>query len=101
MTHQQTEITGSPPFEMSLTNSYYTPAALFFAQRDWVENAGDVASDTRSSGTSRLSPVTAIDCLYWSQVPTDPNPIGSVYPNGVYYENLIKFQCKFEYETAT
>ena len=101
MTYQQTVTSGTPPFEITFSNSYYAPAALFFAQRDWVDNAGDVASDTRSAGTSKLSPVTALDCLYWSQVPTASNPPGSIYPNGVHYYNLIKFQCKFEYETST
>ena len=96
-TYEQLVTTGSGPFTMTELVSYSTPAALFFAQRDWIDNAGDVASDTRSSGTSRLSPVTALDCLYWSQVPTG-GP--STYPDGIYYTQLIRFQCKFEYETA-
>jgi hypothetical protein len=98
MTAFQFVTTGNPPFTINLPTSYSASAALFFAQRDWIENAGDVASDTRSAGTSRLSPVTAIDCLYSSLVPTDGFP---AYPDSVWYNKAIRFQSKFEYETAT
>jgi len=96
VTHQQTVTIGSGPFAITEIATYGTPAALFFAQRDWIDNSSEVASNTRSAGTSRLSPVTALDCLYWSQVPTD---IGS-YPNGIEFANVIRFQCQFEYETS-
>jgi hypothetical protein len=96
-TYEQLVSSGSGPFTTTELVSYSTPAALFFAQRDWIDNSIEVASNTRSAGTSRLSPVTALDCLYWSQVPT---AVGSSYPNGIHYDKLIRFQCQFEYETA-
>ena len=76
----------------------YAPAALFFGERDVLDFDAFTpvgSSASRNSGTSKLSPVTAFDCLYESWVPT------SATADGGYYDKLIKFQCHFTYETST
>jgi len=75
----------------------YSPAALFFGERDvkGVDAFSNSGFASRNAGTSKLSPVTALDCLYESWVPT------SAPADGNYYDKLIKFQCHFTYETAT
>jgi hypothetical protein len=86
---------GSFPFGSS---TGYTPAALFFGERDVLDYDAITPVSTsaaRNSGTSKLSPVTAFDCIYESWVPT------SATADGGYYEKLIKFQCHFTYETAS
>lgn len=75
----------------------YAPAALFFGERD-VKGADAFSNSgyaSRNSGTSKLSPVTALDCLYESWIPT------SGTADGNYQNKLIRFQCHFTYQTAT
>jgi hypothetical protein len=83
---------------LSSTNfTGYAPAALFFGERD-VKGADAFSNSgyaSRNSGTSKLSPVTALDCLYESWIPT------SGTADGNYQDKLIKFQCHFTYQTAT
>jgi hypothetical protein len=74
----------------------YSPAALFFGQRNIIgESAYSSGGDALNAGATKLSPVTAFDCIYESWVPT------SAPADGNYYNKLIKFQCHFTYETAT
>lgn len=70
------------------------PAALFYGQRDWIIDSLEVADNTRSAGTGSLSPVTALDCLYYATVPT-----GFGAPDSLLFTKLIKFQCQFTYES--
>lgn len=81
-------------------NLSYTPAALFFTQRNFIADAHNLPlGHRRTPGSSSLSPVTALDCLYYSLVPTDGGFFSS-YPNGVKYDKLIRFQAHFTYEAA-
>lgn len=70
---------------------FYAPAALFFGQRGWETTS---PSTPASVGQSRLSPVTALDCLYETWLPV------SATADGVKYDELIRFQCHFTYEAA-
>lgn len=75
----------------------YAPAALFFGERDILNyNAFTSTGASRNAGTSRLSPVTALDCLYESWFPAAGN-----VADGNFTDKLIRFQCHFTYETAT
>jgi hypothetical protein len=76
----------------------YSPAALFFGERDVLDDDAITpvgSSAARNSGTSKLSPVTAFDCIYESWVPT------SAPADSNYQDKLIRFQCHFTYETAS
>jgi hypothetical protein len=74
----------------------YAPAALFFGQRDIIGSVAYSSSGTSlNSGATKLSPVTAFDCLYESKIPT------SATADSNHQDMLIKFQCHFTYETAT
>ena len=76
-------------------SSSYSPAALFFGERDFANtDAFTSTGGRRTLGTSRLSPVTGFDCLYESWVPT------SGAADGIVRDQLIRFQCHFTYETA-
>jgi hypothetical protein len=87
-------VTGSPFFDYSVS---YSPAALFFGERDFADtNAFTSSGGRRTFGTSRLSPVTALDCLYEAWIPAAGNTADA---NIV--DKLIRFQCHFTYETAT
>jgi hypothetical protein len=75
----------------------YAPAALFFGERDILDYDAFTTSGTaRNAGTSRLSPVTALDCLYEAWFPAAAN-----VAEYNYVDKLIRFQCHFTYETFT
>lgn len=84
----------------SNTYYHYRPAALFFAQRDYLGAYADSTYETRSAGTSSMSPVTALDCLYRATIP-NATPGGIQVPDGVRTSKLIKFQAHFTYEAHT
>jgi hypothetical protein len=87
--------TSGPPFFDFSTS--YSPAALFFGERDILGYDAFTSSGTaRNAGTSRLSPVTALDCLYEAWIPAAGN-----VADANLFEKLIRFQCHFTYETAT
>jgi hypothetical protein len=77
-------------------SSSYSPAALFFGERDvkGVDAFSNSGFASRNAGTSKLSPVTAFDCIYEAWVPT------SAPADSNYQDKLIRFQCHFTYETA-
>jgi hypothetical protein len=87
-------VSGPPVFD---PESSYSPAALFFGERDFADtNAFTSSGGRRTFGTSRLSPVTALDCLYEAWIPAAGNTADANL-----FEKLIRFQCHFTYETAT
>jgi hypothetical protein len=65
-------------------NHLLKPAVLFYGSRLW---------DDTTNSTVSLCPVTALDCMYRSQVPS--NSLGA--PNGIRVDANIRFQCEFSY----
>jgi hypothetical protein len=60
------------------------PAVLFYGSRLW---------DDSTNSTVSLCPVTALDCMYRSQVPD----LALGAPNQLRIDAAIRFQCEFSY----